>query len=280
MGPVSNEAKGIDDQPIPQPGKHELTPSNWVGDGADKPGQSENKEAEASSDDGKLGHNAFSFSGCRNEHIFICCWVDRKRGGLRQAAYDHMQETTLGAVAEVFAGKPITRLASGSYATNLLGIRNISDSLTTSGNLEPVMVDTVEVKRFGLHRGDLVASVRGSFRVALVNPLHVSAIAGGNTAVIRLRNGVPPHVIAAYLRHPEVTARLMTAFIGSTVPGISLDALKRTPLRLPEQAVLGQLAELVEAAERFQDAGLRAVQARNALAEAFVLRALGEESAR
>lgn len=209
----------------------------------------------------------------------ICFGLNRTWSGSRQAAYNHMQETFLGAVADLFAGKPITRLTLGKEQARLLGVRNIGDNLTTSGELEPVTVDPTEVDRFGLRAGDLVASVRGSFRVALVDPDHIGAIAGGNTAVIRLGDGLPPQVVAAYLRHPEITGRLMTAFVGSTVPGISLDALRRTPLRLPERSVLEQLAGLVEAAERYHDAEMRAAQARIALVNESVLRALGKEAA-
>lgn len=200
-----------------------------------------------------------------------------ERGGERQAAYNNMQKILLGEIADLFAGKPITRLTPGSISAVLLGVRNIGDHLTTTGELEHVKVDACEIERFGLNPGDLVASVRGSFRVALANPSHVGAIAGGNTAVIRLRENLPPHVVAAYLRHPAVTGRLTSAFVGSTVPGISLDALRQTPLRLPKREVLIQLSGLVESADRYHDAVSTAARARNALAAECVLRALGEE---
>lgn len=156
----------------------------------------------------------------------------------------------------------------------MLTMRNIEDGLATTGDLEPVSVTLRDVTRFQVHAGDLIASVRGTFKVAVVTPEHAGAIAGANTAVMRLRNLASGLAVAAYLRHPEVTNQLQQAFVGSTVPGISLEDLRTTQLALPCPEKLDQLTRLIEAGETYYAAMQVAATSRRQLMLETVRRSL------
>jgi len=188
-----------------------------------------------------------------------------------------MPTSTLGSLAEVFAGKPATRLKPGPHEAALLSMRNIADGLYTSGETDRVDVSLKDVARLMVKAGDLIASVRGSFRVAVVSEEHRGAIAGANTAVIRLRSTVPSVTVAAYLRHPEITDHLQRAFVGSTVPGISLDDLRATPIELPTPDRLRMLARLVEAGETYYAAAHEAAEKRRQVMLEVVRASLSRE---
>lgn len=186
-----------------------------------------------------------------------------------------MLKESLGEIAEVFAGKASTRLKSGASEAPLVNLRDIGrEGLASVEQMEHVAIAPDERARFGIQPGDLIASVRGTFRVAVAGPEHDRAVAGANTAVIRLRRGIPPNVVAAYLRHPEMTARLMSAFTGSTIQGISLENLKQTEIRLPDHGTLAALDELVDAEGRYHYATLASAEARRTLMLELVRQAM------
>lgn len=190
-----------------------------------------------------------------------------------------MPKVTLGDIADIFAGKASTRLKSGADDAPLVNLRDIGrERLGPVDEMEMVAISSDERSRFSILPSDLVASVRGIFKVAVAGNEHARSVAGANTAVIRLRPGIPPHVIATYLRHPEMTARLMSAFAGSTIQGISLDNLKRIEICLPDRSTLAALDELVEAENRYHNAILASAQARRTLTLELVRKAMGKEA--
>lgn len=190
-----------------------------------------------------------------------------------------MLKKSLGEIAHVFAGKASTRLKPGDDEAPLVNLRDIGrDGLAPVNRMERVAIASDERGRFGIQPGDLIASVRGTFKVAVAISEHDGAVAGANTAVIRLRNGIPPNVVAAFLRHPEMTARLMSAFTGSTIQGISLENLKQTQIGLPDHETLTALDELVDAEDRYHRATLVSAEARRTLMLELVRRSMAGEN--
>lgn len=188
---------------------------------------------------------------------------------------------TLGDISRsVFAGKAASRLPPGEDTLAIVNMRDVDMMLTPRTELETQAgVNAASLSRLALEIGDIVMTSRGAIRAGVAKAEHAGAIPGANTVVIRLRPDVPPRVIASYLRHPRTVAALLREFVGSTTAGFSVAGLTGLTLALPEQEILGQMDEMIDAAERYVVAMNQAAQARQELALELVARNLLPEDA-
>jgi hypothetical protein len=188
-----------------------------------------------------------------------------------------MPRMMLGDVAQVFSGKAATRMLGGSHEARVINVRDLRETLAPMAEMDVVTVSEKEAARLKVRAGDLIATVRGSFQVAVILPEHEGALAGANTAVIRLKADVPPSVIGAFLTHPSTQRFLLSSFVGSTVPGVSLESIRRVAFHLPEGMQLHLLDEVVSLTMAYTQSASRSIARRQALSLELVYNFLAEE---
>lgn len=187
----------------------------------------------------------------------------------------------LGELAEaVFSGRAATRLKQGADELTVVNMRDVSTVIAPDSQLEIASnVSALDAAKVMLRAGDILVTNRGSVRAAVVGPENANNVAGANTVVVRLGPGIPPNVVAAFLRHSRIAGLLTKEFSGSTTPGFSVDGLKALQICLPETAALEQMSAMMDAAEQYYNASLIAAESRRDLAMEIVARSLSPEKA-
>ena len=187
------------------------------------------------------------------------------------------------AAGDIFAGKAASRLPAGDDAVSIVNMRDVDTVLPPRSVLEiQEQVSAKSLARFAVEAGDIIMTARGAIRVGVADREHAGAIPGANTVVIRLKPGLPPRVVASYLRHPRTIATLLHEFVGSTTAGFSVAGLARLPIALPDDVILRQMDEMIDAAERYVLASNEAAKARQELTLELVagnLQPQGDENA-
>lgn len=188
----------------------------------------------------------------------------------------------LGDLAHIFAGRAVKRAEDG-HPVALVGLRDIGRRIAPRSDLEEVkIVDEAESSRLTLLANDVVVTSRGAnVRAAVAQEDHEGALVGPNLIVVRLKGeDLPPDLVAAYLRHPLVSAQLLREFAGATTPGFTIDSLKRLPVQLTNAVCSQMLAELVRRVDDYSEYHLKAVQLHQAAAEEAVFEHLGPHGPR
>ena len=177
----------------------------------------------------------------------------------------------LGDAAQIFSGRPIRRAGDTEAfrSVRIVGLRDIGRQITPPTELEEARVsETDDSSRSALRPGDVVVTARGSnVRAAVATPEHEGVLAGSNLIVIRLEADIPPEMIAAYLRHPEISARLLRDFVGSSTAGFTIDSLRRIELELTAPDCAAQLAELVKRVDAYADHQRKVIELRQTAAD-------------
>lgn len=171
----------------------------------------------------------------------------------------------LADIAHVFLGRAPTRDpgqgAIGPYVpVQLLTMRDVGLRLSSRDLIETVGLGAPPDPERLLRAGDIVVTSRGRLRAAVAEREHEGVLVGPNLILVRLYRALPPHVLAAYLRHPVVEEELLAETSGTGTPGLSLDVLKNLVVRDMSEARAGVLAELVEQTEAYRrdlDEGVR-----------------------
>jgi len=152
----------------------------------------------------------------------------------------------------VFSGRPLTRLRAedGADQAHVINLRDVTTRLPPRAELESIPVRmSGETARLAIKPGDVVVTARGSsVRAAVATEEHVDTLPGANLIVLRPRD-TSPHLLAAYLRHPDVQAHLFQEFAGSSTLGFTVETLRQLEVRdlpMEEANLLAQMSEAVE----------------------------------
>lgn len=187
-----------------------------------------------------------------------------------------LADNPLGELVEsIFSGRAATRLKPGSDELAIVNMRDVGTAIAPRNQLEVARsVSAHDASRVLLREGDIIVTNRGSVRAAVVSSENIDDVAGANTVVVRLLPGIPPNVIAAFLRHPRIAGLLMKEFSGSTTAGFSVEGLKSLRISLPDTEALAALSAMADAAEKYHAACLIAAESRRALAFELIMRNL------
>lgn len=177
----------------------------------------------------------------------------------------------LGDMAQVFAGRAVKRASpdTDSRPLRIVGLRDIGRRMAPLTDLEEVEVaEGDEGARSLLQPGDVLVTSRGSnIRAAVVREEHAGAVAGPNLIVVRLGGFLRPELLAAYLRHPFISAQLLREFSGSSTAGFTIDSLRRIDLQITDDGCADLLADLVQRVDAYSEYQARAVELHQALAD-------------
>ncbi len=157
--------------------------------------------------------------------------------------------------AEVYLGRAPAKTGpdDAKVAVPMLALRDVGSRITVRSELENVdATASLEGVRLA-QSGDVVVTARGRLRAAIIEPQHEGVAIGPNLILIRVRDGLPPALVVAFLRHPEVERRLVVETAGTSTPGISIEALRQLEMRIPPAETWAEAAELVDAVEAYHD---------------------------
>jgi hypothetical protein len=177
----------------------------------------------------------------------------------------------LGEIAQIFSGRPVRRVPDGDAwrSARVVGLRDVGRRISPAAEIEEVQVaETDDVARSALQVGDIVVTARGAnVRAAVATSDHEGLLAGPNLIVVRLGGGAPPEMIAAYLRHPEVSARLLRDFVGTSTGGITIESLRRVELAMTDSDCAARLSELVQRIDAYAEYQRRVIDLRQTAAD-------------
>jgi hypothetical protein len=165
-------------------------------------------------------------------------------------------------IADVFSGRAPTKPQDDDPAARLpmLALRDIGVRITPRDRLELVetakIVDTDRL----LMPGDVVVTSRGRVRAAVAEGEHAGTLVGPNLVWIRLRTELPPALLAAYLRHPEVERELFAEMVGTATSGFSVDGLRQLEVIEIPAGDAATMTELVSAVDEYHDEVVEAVR--------------------
>jgi hypothetical protein len=161
----------------------------------------------------------------------------------------------LADIADVFSGRPISRLRGDEvlFPRRVLALRDVTTRVARIDSLEEVEAPLgSETERLSLRSGDIVVTSRGRVRAAVSEAEHEGVLVGPNLVVVRLNHsGLPPELLAAYLRHPEVERELLAQMPGTGTPGFTVEGLKSLEVQMPVAPAAQDLSELVSHVENY-----------------------------
>jgi hypothetical protein len=187
----------------------------------------------------------------------------------------------LGSLTEtIFSGRSTSRIAlkSGGMSIKALAPRDVGIVLASREALEDLEVEQAasDLEPVRVKPGDVIVTARGTLRAAVALEEHAGVVATANLVVVRLRDPLLCHVLAAYLRAPSTARRLQARAIGTATVGFGTQDLKNLEIDLPKGDELAALNELVSMTDRYTAAAQRAIDARRDLAQGLVTKALDE----
>lgn len=186
-------------------------------------------------------------------------------------------DVSLGEIALIFAGMSASRLKAmvGVAQTRIVNVRDVSTSLAPLTALDLMeLVPDKQLNSIRLEQDDVVVTARGSLRAAVVEMQHIGAVAGANLVVVRPKQGLRPHVLAAFLRHPRVEKKLLADFSGSVTSGFTLNSIRNLRMNQVSSEKMVLANELVILTEKYYTDMLNAATTRRMIALEIVQREL------
>lgn len=161
----------------------------------------------------------------------------------------------LAEIAEIFLGRPPAKVDEGATTATapIVALRDVASRITPRDRLEEVEVSGDPDPQRRLRRGDIVVTARGRIRSAVAEAQHEQALLGPNLLLVRLRESIPPEVVAAYIRHPLVAPSLLSDQGVSATASLAVDALRSLELAQLDVDCAEALAELVRETEDYRD---------------------------
>lgn len=185
-------------------------------------------------------------------------------------------------IGDLFAIRHGTRLPAAKSG-NSVAVRVVTPA-HVSNDLQLLSAELTEetgspsLRGAWLTPGDVVVTARTTpVRAAVAGTEHEGTWAGPNLLVLTPRDGrMPSAVLAAYLRHPQVSEHLLRNSRGRPIAGINASDLRTLEIALPGRDVLQRLERLARAADEVTRRARAMLESNAAIVEAAIAEALGE----
>lgn len=176
-------------------------------------------------------------------------------------------------VAEIFIGLPtkISR-AQSDDAMPVLSVRALRGRGIDRNELVNVDVVGRSVEGHRVRSGDVVLPARSTSLKAAVTPPDLNGTPINATLIgIRCGPELDPHLLAAYLRHPDGQAAIAEhAQSGTAQMNITVKMLSQLPVPIPPGEQQRSLVEMLQAADDAFSSAVDAAQRRHKLATDIV----------
>lgn len=136
-------------------------------------------------------------------------------------------------------------------------MRDVGVRIAPRAVLDTAVVGGQPDPRRRLAPGDVLVTSRGRVRAAVAQSEHAGVLVGPNLMLVRPMGGYPSALLAAFLRHPAIEARLLELTATSGTPGFTMDDIKSLELGEVSSERARKLAQLMEET----DAYVRDIQA-------------------
>lgn len=165
----------------------------------------------------------------------------------------------LAEIAEVFSGRPPQKVDDGAPSSEvpIVAMRDVGVRIAPRTVLDTVVVGGQPDPRRRLQPGDVLVTSRGRVRAAVAQSEHAGVLVGPNLMLVRPTGRYPASLLAAFLRHPAIEARLLELTATSGTPGFTMDDIRSLELGKVTSDRARKLARLVEET----DAYVRDIQA-------------------
>lgn len=117
---------------------------------------------------------------------------------------------------------------------SVIKVKDIQNGIITSKTIDVVKVDISEKSRYPtLLNGDVVISVSGSFKAAIVDESVEGAAISSNLVALRLSDKIKPESIVSYLNSVAGQKELIRYSTGTALQKLSIKNLLDIPLTVP-----------------------------------------------
>lgn len=159
----------------------------------------------------------------------------------------------LAEIAEVFSGRPAQKVEEGEPTSlvPVVAMRDVGTRIVARAHLETVSVGGEPDPRRRIQAGDIVVTSRGRVRAAVAHEEHAGVLLGPNLMMIRPQRDYPSALLAAFLRHPAVEARLLADTMTAGTPGFSMENLRSLELNDIPADQADRLAELMDETDTY-----------------------------
>ena len=174
---------------------------------------------------------------------------------------EHWELSTIGELCELGGGTVQTgpfgsQLHASDYVPDGIPAvmpQDIVDSRIVETNIARVSVeDHRRLSRYHLRAGDIVYARRGDIgRRALVTQAQDGWLCGTGSFFIRIgESGIKPLYLHYYLGRPEVSARILSQAIGTTLLNLNTTIIKPVPVVYSAVEEQEQIAHILDTADR------------------------------
>jgi len=180
-----------------------------------------------------------------------------------------VQFRPLAEVAEIFIGLP-TKIshAQGSSTIPVLSVRALGDRGIDNDELIRADVGGRSVEGYCVRAGDVVLPARSTSLKAAVAPQELDGTPMNATLIgVRCGPELDPHLLAAYLRHPDGRAAVAEhTQSGTAQMNITVKGLSQLPVPVPPAERQRDLVEMLRVADEAFSSAVDAAQRRHKLA--------------
>lgn len=159
----------------------------------------------------------------------------------------------LSELAEFFVGIP-TRISGPCKAlasTRVLSVRSLSNGRIDRNELILAEIASESFEKARVRTGDVLVAARSTAFKAAVTPQDLDGTPINSTLIaIRCSPALNPHLLAAYLRHPDGQVAIVAhAQSGTAQMNITVNALSQLRVPVPPPETQRRLVELLAAAD-------------------------------
>jgi len=181
----------------------------------------------------------------------------------------------LGDVAHIYAGLPTKEsdTQQGGRFGNVLTVRALTGLGIDTNALSTVDFDGREVEKYRVATGDVLLSSRStSLKTAIVPKELNGSVINATLLGVRCLPTLEPHLLIAWLNHPEGQAALESISQSATVQmNITVAGLSKLEVPVPPMDEQKRIVELLETADEAYMAAIKAAEDRRRLARQIVI---------
>jgi len=165
-------------------------------------------------------------------------------------------KNTLGAVSSIITGPFGSQLHSYEYVDSGIPVimpQNISDRTFSVDKVAYVDRETADrLNRYKTQENDIVYSRRGDIeKHALITHTQAGAVCGTGCFRVRITNeSIYPIFLSFFLNRPETKKWLVQQAVGSNMPNLNTEILKRVPITYPNKEEQFHIVKILDKIEQ------------------------------